>query len=407
MKHFYIHLIFLILLSISQVLSSQVNKGTFPLHSFNNGLGFTNPDSSFSVAIRLRIQNRLGCTFSENEDGGWELIQSEFRVRRMRLRFDGFVFNPKWTYAVQLSFSRADQDWDNSGVPNVLRDAMIFYRPTKHWTFGFGQGKLPGNRQRVVSSGEQQFADRSLVNATFNIDRDFGIFANYQFNTGKPMWIFRTALSSGEGRNEGIVGSSKVNPGLCYTGRFEFLPFGAFDKRGDYSEADLAREPKPKLSLAAGWSYNEGSMRTAGQLGRALWSPINTNTLISDFLLKFRGLSLYGEYIDRAATTSPVTADDGEDERYIYQGTGMLLQSGYLFKNNFEIAARFARIAPQSKIQEFEDIRDNYALCFSKYLKGHRLKLQTDFTYETFTDAVSKSINGRNIQWRFQIEMGL
>lgn len=85
----------------------------------------------------------------------------------------------------------------------------------------------------------------------------------------------------------------------------------------------------------------------------------------------------------------------------------MLLQSGYLFKNNFEIAARFARIAPQSEIQEFEDIRDNYALCFSKYLKGHRLKLQTDVTYETFTDALSKSINGRNIQWRFQIEMGL
>lgn len=395
------------LVFIAEALYGQKSTGQLPEFSFTKGIGFTAPDSNFSIAIRLRVQNRIGFLFTENEDGKWELSQSEFRVRRMRLRFDGFVFNPKWSYAVQLSFSRADQDWDNSGVPNVLRDAMIFYRPTKHWTFGLGQGKLPGNRQRVISSGEQQFADRSLVNATFNIDRDFGIFANYQFNTGKPLWIMRTALSSGEGRNEGIAGFSKVNPGLCYTGRFEFLPFGAFDKRGDYSEADLAREPKPKISLAAGWSYNEGSMRTAGQLGRVLWAPINTNTLISDFLFKYRGFSLYGEYIDRAATTSPVTTDDGEDERYIYQGSGMLLQSGYLFKNNFEIAARFARIAPQSEIQEFEDIRDNYALCFSKYLKGHRLKLQTDVTYETFTDAVSKSIDGRNIQWRFQIEMGL
>ena len=85
----------------------------------------------------------------------------------------------------------------------------------------------------------------------------------------------------------------------------------------------------------------------------------------------------------------------------------MLLQSGYLFKNNFEIAARFARVSPDAEIRSYEDIRDNYALCFSKYLKGHRLKLQTDVTYETFTDAASKALKGRNIQWRFQIEMGL
>ena len=404
----------LILILITKVVSGQRTNADIrkmpdgvPSYSFNNGFGVTAPDSTFSVAVRLRIQNRIGCMFEETEDGKWELSQSEFRVRRARLRFDGFVFNPKWTYAVQLSFSRADQDWDNSGVPNVLRDAMIFYRPNAHWTFGLGQGKLPGNRQRVVSSGEQQFADRSLVNATFNIDRDAAVFANYQFNTGKPLWILRTALSSGEGRNEGIVGYTKVNAGLCYTGRAELLPFGAFDKRGDYSEADLAREPKPKVSLAAGWSYNEGAERTAGQLGRALYQPLNVNTFISDFLLKYRGFSLYGEYINRAATTSPVTTSEGESDRYVYQGTGMLLQSGYLFKNNVEIAARFARISPEVPIRSYEDIRDNYAICFSKYLKGHRLKLQTDITYETVTDAASKAIKGRNIQWRFQIEMGL
>jgi hypothetical protein len=187
----------------------------------------------------------------------------------------------------------------------------------------------------------------------------------------------------------------------------EFLPLGAFDKRGDYSEADLAREPKPKLSIASGWSYNEGSVRTGGQLGGLLNAPLNIHTFISDFIFKYRGFSLYGEYIDRAATTSPVTIMEGEKDRYIYQGTGVLLQSGYLFKNNFEIAARYARISPDAEIQSYEDICDNYALCFSKYLKGHRLKLQTDVTYETITDAAIKALNGRNIQWRFQIEMGL
>jgi len=136
-------------------------------------------------------------------------------------------------------------------------------------------------------------------------------------------------------------------------------------------------------------------------------SPLNINTFISDFIFKYRGFSLNGEYIDRAATTSPVTFMEGAIDRYTYQGYGLLLQSGYLFKNNFEIAARYARISPDEEIRDYEDMRDNYALCFSKYLKGHRLKLQTDNTYETFTDAATKALNTRNIQWRFQIEMGL
>jgi hypothetical protein len=41
---------------------------------------------------------------------------------------------------------------------------------------GFGQTKLPGNNQRVVSSGSLEFTDRTINNSRFNIDRDFGLF---------------------------------------------------------------------------------------------------------------------------------------------------------------------------------------------------------------------------------------
>ena len=36
---------------------------------------------------------------------------------------------------------------------NIIRDAVITYRPNRHWNLSFGQTKLPGNRQRVNSSG--------------------------------------------------------------------------------------------------------------------------------------------------------------------------------------------------------------------------------------------------------------
>src|SRR5688572_6677568 len=145
------------------------------------GVGVVTADSIFSLNFQFRMQNRAAYV-SESEDE-LEPESFEFRVRRLRMKFEGFVYNPKLTYYIQLSFSRGDMDWrnlDNSAVntsPNIVRDAVIYYNPAKNLRFGFGQTKLPGNRQRVVSSGDLQFADRSIVNATYNMDRDFGFFA--------------------------------------------------------------------------------------------------------------------------------------------------------------------------------------------------------------------------------------
>jgi phosphate-selective porin OprO/OprP len=65
----------------------------------------------------------------------------------LRLRFDGFVGNSKFLYAIQLSFAPGDvgeiQEGENI---NIIRDAVLFYRPNNNWSVGFGQTKLPGNR---------------------------------------------------------------------------------------------------------------------------------------------------------------------------------------------------------------------------------------------------------------------
>jgi phosphate-selective porin OprO/OprP len=151
-----------------------------PHFNYKAGLGFATPDSSYSVNIRFRIQNRFLMNTKDEEHletGSWEA-----RVRRCRLSFAGHVLNPKWSYYLQLSFSRGDMDWSDADAsvqntsPNLVRDAMIFYKPIKNLQLALGQGKLPGNRQRVISSGAQQFYDRSIVNANFTPDRDFGFF---------------------------------------------------------------------------------------------------------------------------------------------------------------------------------------------------------------------------------------
>lgn len=374
------------------------------------GFGIVTADSLYSLKFQFRMQNRAAFVSKDLDDLAAESF--EFRVRRLRLKFEGFVYDPRLTYYIQLSFSRGDMDWrgpENSIYnlsPNVVRDAVIYYNPTKNLKLGFGQTKLPGNRQRVVSSGDQQFPDRSIVNSTFTLDRDFGFFAHL---TASNFIILRGAITSGEGRNS--LGS---NSGLAYTGRVEFLPFGRFTGENDYIEGDLERERLPKLSLAATFSYNDNAVREAGQLGGDLFAPRPIRNVEFDALLKYNGWAWYNEFMERNAP-NPITQnpDDGS-LRYIYNGRGYLSQLSYLFKNNYEIAGRYSLIVP------FEELYENPAhpevnerrtqqiqLGVTKYIIGHRLKVQASIIRANHTDLRTDTADGGFWSGIFQVELGI
>jgi hypothetical protein len=374
------------------------------------GFGVVTSDSLFSLNYQFRMQNRA--TYTSKSDDDLDPESFEFRVRRLRMKFEGFVYNPKLTYYIQLSFSRGDMDWrstDNSSVnhsPNVVRDAVIYYSPTKHLRFGLGQTKLPGNRQRVISSGDQQFADRSIVNATFNIDRDFGFFAQY---TGNFINL-RGALTSGEGRNSVIS-----NSGLAYTGRIELLPLGKFTGSNDYIEGDLEREPTPKVSIAATYSFNDRAGRQGGQLGNDLYEDRGIGNFEADVLFKYNGWAWYNEYMQRN-TENPVTVNTSDPTRIrtIFEGTGYLSQLSYLFKNNFEIAARYGVTTPTSALYSnaaypglTERKLEQTEFGVTKYLVGHRVKVQGNIIYGKRTNLFTNEYVSAFWSGIFQIEVGI
>ena len=371
------------------------------------GIEAVQKDSLFSIQFQFRMQNRAAYYSTSLDDLTPE--QFEFRVRRLRMRFKGFVINPKLNYYIQLSFSRGDMDWDATQAstvnnsPNVVRDAVITYNVTPKLQFGFGQTKLPGNRQRVISSGNLQFADRSIVNATFNIDRDFGFFGSFNSNYIN----IKGALTSGEGRN-----SSKSNKGLNYTGRFELQPFGKFSAGNDECEGDLAREPKPKLSIAATYNFNDDAVRTGGTLGNDLYGTVDLKNIQLDAVFKYKGFAFYQEYLYRSAQ-NPITVNDLGKIRSVYTGFGVLSQFSYLFLNNFEIAARLATIAPSKEIysnavfnQLNEKRLEQWQLGVTKYLYGHRLKVQGNLLYHITKDLKNATKVGQ-LGAIFQVEIGI
>ncbi len=181
------------------------------------------------------MQNIASYIDDENADPAYEAA-----IRRFRLRFDGFVGDPRFIYVIQLSFAPNDIGEIQEGQNiNIIRDAIVFYRPNKHWNIRFGQTKLPGKRQRVNSSGALQLTDRSINNARFNIDRDFGLQVYYlNQNNDAFSYNIKTAITSGEGRNW----TQEPDNGLAYTGKLELFPFGVFKNDGTLYEGDIKRE---------------------------------------------------------------------------------------------------------------------------------------------------------------------
>lgn len=372
------------------------------------GIEFIAKDSLFSMRFQFRMQNRAAMLTRSDHDLSAESY--EFRVRRVRLKMEGFVYNPKLTYKLQLAFSRGDMDWDmthmshvNTSV-NIVRDAVIYYEPSKELKFGFGQTKLPGNRQRVISSGDQQFADRSIVNATFNMDRDFGFFGSYKRN----YFAVLGALTSGEGRN-----SVSSNSGLSYTGRVEVLPFGAFTNKNDYQEGDLEREPKPKLSFGASYNFNDDAVRSGGQLGRDLHRKTDMAVVSLDLLFKYKGFAAYTEFMQRNCSNPITFTADTAGIQAVYAGNGFMHQLSYLFKSNWELAARYAEITPFSSVYdnpEFADVNlkkhQEFQLGVTKYLYGHRVKVQGNVLYQLTSDLREEIETGR-FGAIFQVELGI
>ena len=312
--------------------------------------------------------------------------ESNLLVRRARLKFDGFAFSPKLTYKLELGLSNRDISGASvytSNSPRYILDAVIKWNFYENFVLWVGQTKLPGNRERVISSSSLQFVDRSLLNSKFNIDRDMGLQLRHHFNLSDT-FIVREILSfaQGEGRNitTGNLGGHE------YTGRIELLPFGNFSSKGDYFGSDLKREQSPKLAIGTSYDFNNNAVKTRSNQGSYMvtdtgFYETNINTLFVDAMFKYNGFSVMAEYADRDASDPFAKNSDGSltgDE--VQVGNGLNFQSGYLFKNNWEISGRYTNIELDKDITG-KNPENQYTLGISKYIVGHNLKVQSDISH--------------------------
>ncbi len=357
-----------------QSMFSQATHSAAGFDFNDKGIIFASSDSTSKVTMRFRIQNTM--TLSSESDKDLTAKYIDFGIRRARLRFGGSLYDPRLTFNFQFGFSRSDLDQGAGSSQNPILDAVVYWNFSDNLCLGLGQTKLPGNRQYVMSSGDLQFADRSIVNSSFSLDRDFGLHAAYKTEIAKVGVNLQAAVSTGDGRNA----PKMSQPYLAYTGRFEILPFGKFTGGGDYFESDLARETKPKLSLGVTYSKNKKANRTRGQVGESLYSPRDMDVLLTDLLFKYNGFSAYAEYAERNAK-DPITTSSAGDFAAVLIGKGYMGQIAYLFNNNIEIGARVAVVSPSESLKNVELFWNQHnTAVITYYIHKHRAKIQLEQT---------------------------
>lgn len=349
----------------------------------NGIVNFVDQDSTWSVKLSGRMQFLAASRINRYEDGSSDFV-STFSPRRIRFKLGGFVYSPKLHYFLQMGFSEQDMqtlNTNNSEATQMIYDAYMRWNFYKNCEVKFGQFKLPGNVERMISSGNMQFVDRSILNSTMNIDRDLGIMLSHSFNTGYKVLVRDVwAITQGEGRG----GSNGSQGGLNYTSRVEVLPLGEFADGGDYKGSSFGLELSPKVLLGLTYNFNNNAIRTNGQLGQYMaadngFLSTDITNIFFDAVVRYRRYSFLAEYASRNAQTGVLTSNDGSQTYFIPEGNAYNVQAGYLFRTNWEISARYSEVYFNQNNFE-NNARRLATVAFSRYIVEHKLKWQTDFS---------------------------
>jgi hypothetical protein len=415
MKIFKITFLVIAFISCSNVTAQNTDLNSY---RFGEGLNFDNENGS---TLKLQGYIQPGFESRDYSESG-EQTANRFRMRRLRLRLSGKSENERFGYRLQVDLAGANEVDDTNN--NYLLDAFISYAITKRVDIVFGQrATYTDNRELFMNSNALQLVERSRLTSAFASIREFGLFIDGSFKTGrgtylKPYFV----LTNGDGANV----FAQDRGGLKVGGRVDFLPFGLFTNFGQFRQADIVRERAPKLVFGVHFSHNNGmSSRRGRQSGAILYlNDLNEESLPdytkygADFLFKYNGFSMLGEYVkststvpnditqrvrNNGTTSTSFDVNGMQDIESFVRGRLMLgdaynLQLGYVFRNGYSLDGRFTRLNADEHSflnnETFYNRPNYYTIGVSKYLsRSYGAKIQASYTHVDGSLGIN-SLNG-------------
>ena len=400
-----IKIISLFLFLISFNINSQSSLNSY---SFGEGISFT-ADNGSMIKLSGYAQPHLEIkNYNDLEENS---SSNRFRLRRLRLRFDGQAANPKFAYRFQVDLSGSSETGEATG--DFLLDAYVSYDITNRIKVIFGQrSTYTDNRELFMNSNSLQLVERSRLTSAFSSIREFGLFLSGNFRLNGQGSYLRPyfVLTNGDGINN----FDKDLGGLKIGGRIDFLPFGLFTNKGQFRQIDVMRELTPKFVIGVNYSHNSGmSSRRGRNSGSILYlNELGQQSLPDytkygiDFLFKYNGFSALGEYVKSSSTvptdiiervrndgstSSSFLVNGVQDIESYVNGKMMLgeaynIQMGYLFKSGITIDSRYTHLKADDNSflnnATFYNRPNYYTLGIGKLLgRNYGAKIQGSITF--------------------------
>lgn len=337
-----------------------------------NGFEFRTENNRFSLAIQNRAQIRYSDPFDSDPRSIEDLERddSSFRIRRARTRLRGHAYWPWLKYYLQY-------DWSQP----VLRDLTLTidkYQWAKVW---FGRGKVIYNDERVTSSANQQFVNRSIVNDIFTVDRQQGVqlFGNVFPGTWHDI-SYSAGIFSGLGVGEG----SNDDKHMMYSGRLQWNALGG---EMPFSQSDIEFHEQPALNFAFAAATNRSrctAFQTDSRSCRDLpgFAPgqdgqYRINQMMEEVRFKWQGFSVLHELHWKEIIDTFKSQGDPVRKTNLMGG---LIQAGYFphhifpaIPRNLEFAGRYAFVDPNTQVKN--DQQKEISGVVTYFFNGHANKI--------------------------------
>lgn len=350
---------------------------------FDDGTG----DNFLWFGVRLQTRGANEEVTQDDLPGAPTNTNSELGLNRGRLKLGGHLVSPRFTIYSEYDF-----------VDNRLLDLRATYEFTDWLSIRIGQWKSEFNRERIDSSGKQQFVERSVATPWFTIDRQKGVMASGRVASETPgdtsYWFGRL---SGAGRG----GDTSDADGL-WLARVQWNFLG---RVLGFSQSATSRPAKPVGSVAVAAvsgksAYTAFSSGGGGQLpGFDNGDPdqYRIEQVMIETAYQHRGFSWQQEFhwkevLDRAS---------GQRRRLVggYAQAGVFVSEWVeSLPEPLEFALRFARVDPDRDVAG--DAEKEFTLGSNWFFNGHRNKLSLDLSHVVRLQAPETDTSNRvRLQW--------
>jgi len=334
----------------------------------SKGWQFRTVNNHFLMQLQWRMQFRYthaSDIIPEPDLNEEDSPENSFTVQRARLKVGGHAYDTIIGYYLEYDFP--------SGR---LLDFRMTLSPKDWLQFRFGQWKVNYNSERVVSSGKQQFADRSILNRVFTFDRQQGamVFGHVFEGSLMDSW-YHLGVFNGTGR-----GNPNDDEFFLWLGRYQW---NFLKKDPDLTFSDTRFTKKPTAFLAFQGAYNRSlftrfSSAGGGQLDGFAPGIIGQYDLIQssiEFFFKYKGLSFMNENHWKQV--------DDNLNNTTTNLKGFYVMGGYFFHGlierfpeHLEIGFRYAQMDQNTNV--INNLEKEYTLVLNWFFKEHLNKLTLD-----------------------------